>query len=928
MEYFEHTWLNLHSIPLFSYTSGPTSTGYLSALCAHCCAHARKTKSKGAPSSPPVIAPRASSSCFPCFPSSTHSARVAPAPIIPPILHPSSPGVPKTTLAAFLCLLLSRERAELEAHLLPRLALADSLAAQLDSGVLAKPSCSAPVLQEVDSAGPLFASALRGASKLAQHPLVEALQGERVDAGAVRGCLQRMAHIIALASALAVDPGLIQGGGLEAAAAAAAPARSLHTVPQELLRACCCPSLAAAVVTLLDASRTGDAVSQPPQGGLHPSFALAVLFSLAGHGCSGEGLLGAGGQLYSLAAPPPLLAQLLLVLSGPSKAHLLRALLGHLRAAGRAGGGAAQRAPLLRLSVVKESPLQGLKEAVGRRVEDPGLWEPARALHPTFSLGLGTQASPEKVPILKPRGSVLDDSDEEEGGGGVGGGAALLVDKGSEGQGPRRDLFHACGDFLISSQGALQDVLGYALGVVQGGTELALTAHAPSASPPLPHHNFELLVATPGGERESVLSITSVSPRGGGLLGVDGEVPGWIFEHLRGGSPPLRLSLRTPRVPCLVWKQEDGCHAPHPGASAATLATLGWLCAAALCNAAILYPAVLPAHLLSHLLSPAATAATAPQAVGSGGSACSAAAALCILPASSQSAVAALLQLNAQGVRDLLAAEGLTVTESLALLGEDDAGGAAVGEAGAGDSASAAWLALPLHTARVREALAARMVHALVDVEGGVLKALRRGFSAGSAGGLLDTLQCLLFTGADLSDCLSPPPSAPTVPVPKLFRVVRPREFSTAMGTPLEASLFAVLAHWQAASPKLFTGFLCFVTASPFPPFPGSLPLRIELPYTPLSLGEHRELLALLPTAHTCTCTLELPNYYAALRKVHPEEGGQVPSEVAWGAKATKGRLSLGGRLDNDPWALACTAILEEKLTLAVAEGAGTYGVE
>lgn len=60
--------------------------------------------------------------------------------------------------------------------------------------------------------------------------------------------------------------------------------------------------------------------------------------------------------------------------------------------------------------------------------------------------------------------------------------------------------------------------------------------------------------------------------------------------------------------------------------------------------------------------------------------------------------------------------------------------------------------------------------------------------------------------------------------------------------------------------------FLFFVTASDRFPLPGSELLRVEVPFFPVTMKEHEKQLGMLPQAHTCNNTLELPNYWESLQ--------------------------------------------------------------
>ena len=556
----------------------------------------------------------------------------------------------------------------------------------------------------------------------------------------------------------------------------------------------------------------------------------------------------------------------------------------------------------------------------------------------------GTCAAAGGLPSRRAARDILDDSSDEEGSsssssssGGIallGGSTAVgafVEDKGGEGQGPRREFFHLCGRALVSDAGpwAPLSPLAYALRLVEQeeGAALALVMTSPSA-PALPSSAFELEVRESGPQSPAkVLRVTSRAPQTG-VLGLEEEegastLPHWLPPCLR-ASAHLHLAIRLPRTPCLVWSAGDGLHYLHPstststpspsGALATAAAAAGWLCAAALVNDARLTPACLAPHIFSRLLlASAGSAAVMSDGVG----------AACLLPPSSLAAVDAAVALKhaPTDLQAVLQAAGLVVQAGLSL-GEDGEGGS-----GGGSSVGVVhWspAAPPAATAAVALAFAA---HTAQEAHAQAESAhFTRGWRAGVAGGMQDVLAALRFSGADVAHALSSSSSGtgggstpPALPLQSLFRIQRPREFATPAGAPLERALWAVLQEWQRARPALLPLFLTFVTASPHPPPPGSALLRIELPYTPLSAKEHARLLRALPTAHTCTHTLELPNYYAALQRGVGEEEARALGEGvgAWAEVAGQG----------DAWARACAAVLAERLEVAVTEGGAAYGL-
>mmetsp|Transcript_63319 Transcript_63319/g.182136 ORF Transcript_63319/g.182136 Transcript_63319/m.182136 type:complete len:842 (-) Transcript_63319:178-2703(-) len=84
--------------------------------------------------------------------------------------------------------------------------------------------------------------------------------------------------------------------------------------------------------------------------------------------------------------------------------------------------------------------------------------------------------------------------------------------------------------------------------------------------------------------------------------------------------------------------------------------------------------------------------------------------------------------------------------------------------------------------------------------------------------------------------------------------------------------------------------FLVFVTGVETPPEPGTEQLFIQLPFSAFSQDEYVAMLSMLPQAHTCTNTLELPNYHEALL-----ESGRIPE--AGSALNAELRRLLGDKL-------------------------------
>lgn len=85
------------------------------------------------------------------------------------------------------------------------------------------------------------------------------------------------------------------------------------------------------------------------------------------------------------------------------------------------------------------------------------------------------------------------------------------------------------------------------------------------------------------------------------------------------------------------------------------------------------------------------------------------------------------------------------------------------------------------------------------------------------------------------------------------------------------------------------------------PPEPGTERLIIQLPFSAFSKDEHIEMLSKLPQAHTCSNTIEIPNYYEAL--IDSGKLGNNPSDKVVAAELKK--------------------VLGEKLRMAINETTG-----
>ncbi|KAL6754666.1 hypothetical protein V8C86DRAFT_315351 [Haematococcus lacustris] len=107
------------------------------------------------------------------------------------------------------------------------------------------------------------------------------------------------------------------------------------------------------------------------------------------------------------------------------------------------------------------------------------------------------------------------------------------------------------------------------------------------------------------------------------------------------------------------------------------------------------------------------------------------------------------------------------------------------------------------------------------------------------------------------------------------FAVVMDRELSPGgAGEVVGQLLWEVVDSWE---PEHQAAFLEFVTGYSRLPPPGSELLKVECPFTPLGWQAHKEMLGMLPQAHTCDNLLELPNYWSALLHVRGHLGRDCP---------------------------------------------------
>jgi len=120
-----------------------------------------------------------------------------------------------------------------------------------------------------------------------------------------------------------------------------------------------------------------------------------------------------------------------------------------------------------------------------------------------------------------------------------------------------------------------------------------------------------------------------------------------------------------------------------------------------------------------------------------------------------------------------------------------------------------------------------------------------------------------------------------------IFRVTIEDEMAECV--PFVGAFWSVVDSLSLDEKRLF---LLFVTGVEVPPEPGTERLAIELPFSAFSPEEHKSMLSMLPQAHTCSNTLELPNYYEALL-----ESGEIAADASNEVLATELKRILGDKL-------------------------------
>jgi hypothetical protein len=220
-------------------------------------------------------------------------------------------------------------------------------------------------------------------------------------------------------------------------------------------------------------------------------------------------------------------------------------------------------------------------------------------------------------------------------------------------------------------------------------------------------------------------------------------------------------------------------------------------------------------------------------------------------------------------------------------------------EEGDGGAARKAWYVRRMAT------------RAIIAPHRAALLAMSAGFSSGLPWGWLRTMQlssvelATLLCGVEASGGVDGA-ERPDFSFQAVFRVELDEELLLACNAPLRAALWSVIETQLTAAER--RALLCFVTGIDRVPASGVERLAISMPWSvstvaAANVGEQKLQLQLLPQAHTCTNTLELPNYWQALVAVSAPQPPSPDMEL---------------RLEE---------LLLERLRLAIA-GAGGYGLD
>ena len=136
--------------------------------------------------------------------------------------------------------------------------------------------------------------------------------------------------------------------------------------------------------------------------------------------------------------------------------------------------------------------------------------------------------------------------------------------------------------------------------------------------------------------------------------------------------------------------------------------------------------------------------------------------------------------------------------------------------------------------------------------------------------------------------------------IDSVFRIAYDTEARRPENKPLRDALWTIIDSMKPTDKKLFLKFVC---GSDKIGGPFEDQLSIVIPTLNFTREDHLKCLKSLPTAHTCTNTLEIPNYLSSLRYLYPSQ-------------------------PEDRILLSLKKIIEEKVVKAITYGSGQYGLD
>ncbi|DBA04176.1 TPA: hypothetical protein N0F65_004284 [Lagenidium giganteum] len=151
------------------------------------------------------------------------------------------------------------------------------------------------------------------------------------------------------------------------------------------------------------------------------------------------------------------------------------------------------------------------------------------------------------------------------------------------------------------------------------------------------------------------------------------------------------------------------------------------------------------------------------------------------------------------------------------------------------------------------------------------MDAIRRGFASVYE---LERLEELRMTAADLKSVVCASQRDVDFDVRVVFRTVEDPEL--VKSPPLRTALWKVISELNLSEKRRLVKFVTGVDA--LPPR-GSEFFRVEMPFTAATPDDYERLMLMLPQAHTCDNTLELPNYMQALCHTRGYDKANWPAE-------------------------------------------------